>query len=332
MQAITRRSFTTSLLAGVGGLAAAGLIPSLGRARTVVVGGGPAGAMTALALRRSDPATEVLLIERDPTRLGAPAPGAFGQPGAAVTLAGLDAEGVGVLLDEATGIDWRAARLELFSGRTLAFDRIVLAPGTAAVDEAIPGLDAATRHRWPSAWGSAQEARRLAAQLGTLPERGQLVLRLPSEVSHPEVALDRALVLAAWLRRSRPGARLTVLDGSASPDLAGRFREAVAQRGDWVIAEWQRARVTAVDARQGLIETDAGRLRADVVNFVTPRSAGPLARIAGLTDASGWCPCDASGRSSRRGGAVILGDARKGARRTLEQAAPVADALAQVGV
>ncbi|SDF98059.1 FAD-dependent oxidoreductase [Alloyangia pacifica] len=324
MPMLTRRSFTTSLLAGVSGLAAAGLVPPGSRARSLVIGGGPAGAMAALALRRSDPRAEVLLVERDPTRLGTSTAGAFEQPGAGVTLSELDAEGVGVLLDEAAGIDWRTARLELFSGRTLAFDRIVLAPGTAAVAEAIPGLDAVTRHRWPAAWGSTQEARRLAAQLGALPERGHVVLRLPAEISHPEVALDRALLLSAWLRRARPAARLTVLDGSDTQALSGRFHEQVARRGGWLCAEWQRARVTAVDARQGLIETDAGRLRAEVVNFVTPRSAGPLARVAGLADASGWCPCDASGRSLRRAGAVILGDARKGARRTLDQAAHVA--------
>ncbi|WP_226625271.1 FAD-dependent oxidoreductase [Alloyangia pacifica] len=322
MQPFTRRRFTTSLLAGAGALGVAGLLPSLGRARTLVIGGGPAGAMAALRLRHRDPAAEVLLIERDPTRLGGSAPGAFGQPGAGVTLHELDAAGVGVLLDEAAAIDWRSARLELFSGRRMAFDRVMLAPGTAAVDEGLPGLDATARHRWPAAWGSAREAQRLAAQLGALSERGHVVLRLPREISHPEVALDRALVLAAWLRRARPDARLTVLDGSDTGALAERFHAATARRGGWIEATWQRAQVTGVDAESGRIDTDAGRLRADVVNFVTPRSAGPLARIAGLTDGSGWCPCDAAGRSLQRADAVILGDARKGARRTLEGATP----------
>jgi hypothetical protein len=116
---------------------------------------------------------------------------------------------------------------------------------------------------------------------------------------------------------------LSVLE-SAQDSLAEAFvAHAAAQdiraRVDWRTADTG-GRVLHVDAPNGVIETAGGVLQADVVNFVTPRSAGRIARIGGLTDASGWCPCDAWGRSTLRDGAVILGDARAGAVRTTQAA------------
>ncbi|MCR8547481.1 FAD-dependent oxidoreductase [Salipiger sp. P9] len=323
MPRLDRRRFTGTLLAAVAATGAAALIPALGRQRALVIGGGPAGATAALALRQARPDTEVVLIERDPGRLGPAAPGdGFAKPGAGIGLAELRAAGVEVLLDEVTGIAWAGLRAALFSGRSLAFDRLLLAPGTAPVAEPIAGLDARARHLWPAAWGSTREARRLRAQLGALPETGRVVLRLPAELpGHPDIALSRALALSGWLGKHRPQARLTVLDGGSDPALARRFAMLTAARGDRIATDWriapQGGTVLRLDAGRGLIETSQGPLRADVVNFVPPQQAGRIAQIAGLADASGWCPCTETGRSVRQPAALILGDARRGALRTV---------------
>ncbi len=344
MTRFSRRHFVQALLAtgAVGGAAAPGLRAG-GGCHTVVVGGGPAGASAALALRQADPQGPVTLIERDPSRLvraaeagegaGLPLLAALSRPKAGEDWARLARAGVAVVLDDVVDVDGAAARLALFSGRSVAFDRLVLAPGTAARPEPIAGLDAVARHRWPAAWGSRAEARRLVAQLAALPARGHLVLRLPAgEVSHPQVALARALTLARHLARHHPQARFTVLDGSDSPALAQGFADLAARQGLGGVA-WLRpgagGRVLAVDARAGLIGTDAGEIRADVVNFVPPHAAGTLAHLAGLVDASGWCPCDTTGRPSRKlagfdGELRVLGDARKGAKRTMAAAAGIA--------
>lgn len=335
MHSLSRRHFTLGLaaasaLAAAGG-AAIGLRPG---ERTIVIGGGPAGAGAALALRAAHPTARVLLVERDPGRLAREAEdaaaAAFTRPRAEASLEALKAAGIDVVLDDVVEIDWAAARLALFSNRQLAFDRLLLAPGTGPRDEAIPGLDAVARHAWPAAWGSTREARRLAAQLAALPERGHVVLRLPAgEIGHPQAAVARAVGLARHLAAARPAGRLTVLDGSADDRLARAFAEA-APRGPAAGVTWLTAAeggiVRAVDARQGLIETDAGRLRADVVNFVPPLRAGEIARTAGLVDATGWCPCDARGRSSLRDGVLVLGDARKSALRTVAGAVQSAQA------
>ncbi|MGF1659258.1 MAG: FAD-dependent oxidoreductase [Rubrimonas sp.] len=326
MSALTRRQFTRSLLAGA---AATGGGLLLGRSAaaepTIVVGGGPAGAAAALALRRARPGVPVLLIERDPGGLAGAAPkgsdAPFAKPAPRLDAARLREAGVDIALDEVVGVDWRAGRLDLFSGRRIGFGRLVLAPGAAPCDEAIPGLDARARHLWPAAWGGVREARRLAAALDALPARGHVALRLPpGPISHPEVALRRAVDLADFLARRRPHGRLTVLDGGPNPEVEAGFHRLFARGGPRVDVDWRTASrggtVLAVDAERGALETDAGRIRADVVNFAPLQGAGRIARVAGLVDASGWCPCDAGGRSEIRSDVLILGDARKHARRT----------------
>ena len=325
MTRLTRRHVTLGLFATAAVAAAGGAGLALAPSdRAVIVGAGPAGAEAALALRAAHPALRVTLLERDPTRLSREsdtAAAAFTAPRTAATLAGLQAQGIEVMLDDVTDVDWTAGRLALFSGRDAAFDRLYLAPGTSARPEAIAGLDAEARHAMPAAWGNPREARRLAAQLAALPEAGHVVLRLPADLSHPQVALTRALMLSRHLAATRPAARLTVLDATPTPALAQSFAMAkrlqgIAAQVSWITAA-EGATVRAVEARTGRIDTDAGRLSADVINFVPPHQAGAIAQAAGLVDGSGWCPCDARGRSMLRSEAVVLGDARKGAARTL---------------
>ncbi len=321
MLSLSRRAVLFSLTSGLvlTGLPAAA-------SRLVILGGGPAGASAALAVKRQAPAQEVVLIERDPTRLGRPprvAP-AFQRPDAGPDFAMLWQAGVEIVLDEVTGIDWPAARLETLSGRSLAFDRLMVAPGTAPVAEPIPGLDDRTRHLWPAAWGNPREAQRLAAQLNALPDNGHLVLRFPADPSHPEALVSRALALATQLDQRADRARMTILEGGTSRAIQRAFLRASARRNLTIPMAWHHCgtggEIHKVDASAGRIETDAGRLHADLVNFIPPHNAGRIAQVSGLTDASGWCPTSADGHSARRRDVFILGDARDSAVRTVQGA------------
>ncbi|MEO1677768.1 MAG: FAD-dependent oxidoreductase [Pseudomonadota bacterium] len=332
MPTLTRRRFSSALLASIGLAAMNSPRPARARSRTIVIGGGPAGATAAHTLRRHKPAVDILLIERDPARLSSRREQAapFSRPRTELDLEDLRAAHIDVVLDDVVDVDWRAGRLELFSGRALAFDRLLVAPGTAAVPEPIPGLDAAARHRWPAAWGNTRDARRLAAQLSALPEDGHVVLRVPSgPLSHPDAVLARIGALAGHTAL-RPGGRLTVLNGSSDPDLAQRFSRTRPMRTTTDHIAWfgasEGGTVHRIDASRGIIETNAGPVYADVVNFIVPRAAGRIAHIAGLTDHTGWCPCDPGSRSTLRPEAIVIGDAQKNAMRTVRSVSAVAKA------
>ncbi|WP_116134582.1 FAD-dependent oxidoreductase [Tropicimonas sp. IMCC34043] len=325
MQRPNRRRFLRSALAGTATLAAASLFPKPGSAEPcLVIGGGPAGVSAALALRAARPGLPVTLVERDPTRLAAPAAeiAAFLRPAPPADVADLAAAGVSVVLDDVTEVDWASRRLGLFSGRRIAFGSLVMAPGVAPRDEAIAGYDAIARHVWPAAWGSPREARRLSGQLAAMADDGHVVLRLPEGAGgHPAVAAERALTIADFLHRTRPSARLTVLDAAPDSEAARIFAARLPVGGAAARVDWRNAaaggRVFAVDASRGILETGAGTLRADVVNFVVPQGAAAVARLAGLVDDSGWCPCDAGARSLLNPDAIVIGDVRRNATRDL---------------
>jgi len=315
---LSRRALLQGTIAsGLAIVAGVSTLPK--RAEAVVLGAGPAGAAAALRLATSQAGLNVTLIERDPARFstGGLDMAGFTRQNTRLSLQQLKAAGVSILLDTALDVDWTAQRLSLLSGRSIAFDRLYLAPGSAALDENIPGLDARARHMWPAAWGNAREGQRLARSLALMPPAGHVVLRLPRLVSHPEVAARRI----GWILQNMPGpaARLSVLDAGSDPTLRDRALageiQAQSARLSWHLAG-AGGDVRAVDPSRGQIETDAGLIRADVVNFIPQQAAGHIARTSGLTDTSGWCPVDLDGRSTRKACVSVLGDVRKGAQRT----------------
>ena len=189
MHRLTRRNVLRGAFAASIGLAAGGWLPARPKiGRVLIIGGGPAGVATALALREAGSDAQIVLIEKDPTRIiqTAQATSRFMRPNAAASLERLRHAGVEIALDEIVEIDWHVQSAKGFSGRKFAFDRIVMAPGVGVKDEGIAGYDALAQHQWPAAWGSPREAKRLQAQLAAMPENGHVVIRIPEgPVSHP---------------------------------------------------------------------------------------------------------------------------------------------------
>lgn len=328
MRTMNRRNLIAGLLAGGSAIAVgAACQTSAKTGRIVIVGGGPAGVAAALAARRANTGAHLLLLERDPSRLRADSEDrdAFQRPSLGNAMELLAVADIDVALDDIEAIDWPAKTAQALSGRAFAFDEIVLAPGTAARDEGIAGLDDRARHRWPAAWGSRREARRLAAQLAGMPEDGHVVVRLPAgELSHRQGLAHRAVWIAQYLQAKKTAAKLTVLDATGDLSAAEVFASAAAKAGFGKSVQWigggERARVLRVDAAAGVLETPLGTLKADVVNFITPQQAGPIAHAAGLVDKSGWCPCGADQRSLLNPAAFVAGDANRFAKRSLEGA------------
>lgn len=116
--------------------------------RYVVVGGGIAGLSAAEAIRAAEPSAEITLIGAEPAHF-------YSRPGLAYLIAGAiperqltirsRAELRELALDhvagEATALDARAHTITLRSGRTLAYDRLLVATGARSLRPDFAGAD-----------------------------------------------------------------------------------------------------------------------------------------------------------------------------------------------
>src|SRR6266436_2208053 len=138
--------------------------------RIVVIGGGFAGATAARFLKCTDPRLDVTLVEPNPVFAACP----FSNEVIAslrdmrAQLFGYDrvaTAGVVVVHQAATAIDGQARTVTLGNGGKLAYDRLVLAPGSDLRFDALPGYDAAAAERMPHAWKAGEQTLLLRRQL-----------------------------------------------------------------------------------------------------------------------------------------------------------------------
>jgi sulfide dehydrogenase [flavocytochrome c] flavoprotein subunit len=175
--------------------------------------------------------------------------------------------------------------VRLASGDVLKADRIVLAPG---IDfDAVPGLGASDR--MPHAWKAGAQTSLLARQLAAMPSNGVVVLTVPKTPYRcPPGPYERACLMADWLRKNKPGAKLLVLD--ANPDIVtekDNFSRAFLDLYGNIIEYHANAEVTQVDPVSMSLTTAAGTFRsADVVNMIPRQRAGVLLAKAGLANAT----------------------------------------------
>ena len=326
MKAAGRRAFLRMLGAGAGltGLALAGcatpeILPKSGR-RVVVVGGGFGGAIAAKYLRLFDPTLEVILIERNRRYVACPFSNQVitGLRDFEGLTLGYDAlasrYGVRLLFDEVTAIDPATTTVVTRSGR-VRYDRLVLAPGIDFRTELIDGYDPRTTPElMPHAWQAGPQTLLLKRQLAAMPDGGRVLISVPAAPYRcPPGPYERACLVAAWLRRHKPRAKVIVLD--ANPDITAMgalFREAWKTRHAGMIEYLPATRVSGVDTAAGAFVVEGVEsVRGDVLNLIPPQRAGAIAARADLVEEGGhWCPVDPrSFESTRHPGVHVIGDA-----------------------
>jgi len=319
----TRRRHLGSLALGAGLLAGAACsgIPlgKSGAARVIVVGGGFAGASCARALQALDENLAVTLIEPKITYTACPMSNLVlgtSRPLAAQQFGydGIRAQGVTVLHNVATGIDGVARSVTLADGSVLAYDRLVLAPGISFDWQALPGLDEAATQILPHAWQAGAQTELLKGQLRAMPDNGLVVISVPDNPYRcPPGPYERASLIAHYLKAHKPRAKLLILDAKDRFSKQSLFMQAWrVLYGDML--EWQGlsdgARVVSVDAQTRTVHTDFDSITAHVANVIPPQRAGAIARVAGIADASGWCPIDpVTFESTLQAGIYVIGDA-----------------------
>ncbi|MEM9623378.1 MAG: NAD(P)/FAD-dependent oxidoreductase [Pseudomonadota bacterium] len=307
-------------------LSLTGLVPLAGcatlgeqRARVVVIGGGFGGATMARSLKLAAPQLRVTLIEPRQVYtacpfsnlvIGANRPLSAQQFG----FAGVAAAGVEVKHDTAVGVDAVARTVTLASATRIAYDKLVLAPGIELDFTAIPGYDREASRLAPHAWQAGEQTVLLRDQLRAMPAGGTFVMLVPdSPYRCPPGPYERASLVAHYLHHHNPAAKVLILDNKDAFSKQALFQQGwQSQYGDLI--EWQGvadgAAVSEVDVRNKVIHTDFDSVQYDVANVIPPQRAGRIARMAGATDASGWCPIDpATFASTLLNDTYVLGDA-----------------------
>lgn len=282
-----RRDFLKTLGLGMGVLAFPGIIRAASTAHVVVVGGGFGGATAAKYLKHWAPNLEVTLIEPNPqyhscVLSNLVVVNELGLDSITFDYDGLRSQfGVRVRQDRVVGIDATAQTLSLASGGSMAYDRLVLAPGVEF--DAIPGLDS---NQVPHAWKAGAQTLLLQQQLQAMPNGGEFVLTIPpAPYRCPPGPYERACAVADFLQRHKPGSRVTVLD--ANPGItAARNTFSTAFNGIYagVIEYHTDVRVEGVDSAARVLTTNLGEFNADTLNVIPPHRAPQLIRDAGLAN------------------------------------------------
>lgn len=270
-------------------------------ARVLVLGGGFAGATAARYLARWSPRTRVTLVTAPGRYWTCP----FSNTAVAglrevddleVDPSGLDGrDGLEVVRARVTTFDPVRRRATLADGRVLDADRVIVAPGIDVHGEAIPGWTADAAERFPHAWEAGPATRQLRARLEAVPDGGLVVISAPENPYRcPPGPYERASLMAWWLARHRPRARLVILDAKDAFTKDALFRAEWAARYpnlEW-IGRADGGTLRRVDVAAGTVHTDFDDWTPDLACVIPPQSAGRLARDAGLDAGRGWCPVE----------------------------------------
>ena len=302
------------------GAAAVSALPMAARGATsgsvVVVGGGMAGATVAKYLRLwSKGAIAVTLVDRNAAYMSNIMSSMVlsGQRTLASLRYSYDAlkskYGVQVLTDEVSGIDPVSGVVSLGSGKTLAADKIVLAPGMRF--DALPGQSDPLR--MPHAWQAGVQTEVLAKQLAAMPAGGTVVLTIPKVPYRcPPGPYERACLLADWLKAKKPGSKILVLD--ANPDIVvekDNFSQAFFGLHASVLEYHAGVEISSVDDAQMMLYTNQGAVHGDVINLIPPQRAGKIVEQLGLATATGgrFAPVDVLSYQSTLASRIhVIGD------------------------
>lgn len=322
MNALSRRRFLQLL--GLSSAAAAAptllraqaqsVVPAATANRVVVVGGGFAGATVAKYLRLWGGAgVDVTLVEANPSHVSCILSNLVLNNSMSLSqitfnYAALQQKyGVRIVTGKAVGIEGKALRLA--DGQRLDYERLVLAPGIAFLP--VPGLK---MNRVPHAWQAGPQTTILQKQLAAMPAGGTFVMTIPpAPYRCPPGPYERACLVADYLKRTKPGSKVIVLD--ANPKIMAEehtFSTAFNQTHAGIIEYRPGVTLNQVDSRQRIAKTSQGDIRASVLNVIPTQQAGGIVASAGLIPTGQrWAPVNPlSYESTLLPGVHIIGDAQ----------------------
>ena len=317
---LTRRSFLHAIIGGGALTTQASVTWAQARAHIVIIGGGFGGTTCAKYLRRLDNKLAVTLVAPQRRFFTCPLSNA-----ALIDLRALESlsygyeqlrarYGVRVIHAHATEFDPVTRQVHLSNGRTLRYDRLVLAPGAELQWNAVEGYDETASRIFPHAWEAGPQTAVLRRQLQSMPDGGVVVISVPDNPYRcPPGPYERASLIAYYLKQHKPKSKVLILD---SKDLFTKhelFHAAWKQLYpgllEWVAGS-QGGRTQQVDTRSRVVRTELEEYRPAVANIIPPQRAAAIARHVGLDAGKGWCSVRATTfESTVHANVHVIGDA-----------------------
>jgi sulfide dehydrogenase [flavocytochrome c] flavoprotein chain len=302
MGVMRRREFL-----GAGSLALAALPCAPLRSATapvvIIVGAGFAGSRCALALRHLDPGVRVLLFDGRSDYHTCPMSnealvGLRTLASLAVSRAGLKGTGVEYSRAAIAAIDPAKRTVQLQDGASLAWDRLVVAPGIRMLAGDPEGYDEAAALRMPHAWEAGPLTDLLARYLAAVPDGGTVAISVPAGLMRcPPAPYERASLIAEYLMRRRRRCKLLIFDANNHFPRQDVFTAAWAQLYPGVI-EWiapnDGGAITRVDPGTNTLYSTSGAHRVALASVIPRQAPGALALASGLCSGHGWCPVKAA--------------------------------------
>ncbi|HTP45943.1 MAG TPA: NAD(P)/FAD-dependent oxidoreductase [Casimicrobiaceae bacterium] len=318
---VTRRGFLKAGAASLAGISLAiGRGRAAERARVVVVGAGYGGATAAKYIRKwSSGAIDVALIEREREFISCPMSnlvvgGSRSLEDITIAYDGLDRWGVRRLRDEAVAIDPGGRQISLASGASLAYDRLVLAPGIDFIWALVPSLASAqAQAKVLHAWKAGPQTIALRRQLEAMPDGGVFVLHIPKAPYRCAPGpYERACQVAFYFSARKPRSKVIILD--ANPEVQSKkalFAAAWSERYRGIVEYRPDSELVDVDVATLTARLDFDEVKADVLNVIPPQRAAAIASQLGMANANErFCQVDfLTYESTAQKNIHVLGDA-----------------------
>lgn len=322
MNGLTRRQFGLLLGAGASSLAMPAYLRAQEKPRVVVIGGGPGGATVAKYVARdSEGAIDVTLINDTETfttcffsnlylgdfRTFESITHSYDQLASNY--------GITKATDRAVSVDRDAKTVTLAGGATLAYDRLVLAPGIDVIYDSVPGYSEEAAQIAPHAWRAGPQTQLLKEKLDAV-EDGQNIVMVapPNPFRCPPGPYERISMFAHVLKKKRlTRSKIFVLDYKENFSKQGLFTEGWEKHYPGVV-EWYgpdvHGGIKNVDAAAGTVETELDTFEGALLNIIPAQRAGAIVAAAGVINDAGWCPIDENSmRSTVDDSIYVLGDA-----------------------
>ena len=249
-------------------------------------------------------------------------------------------EQINIINDIAININAEKKYISLGSNEKIAYDKLVVAPGTSLNFTTIDGYDENSALLFPHAYAgsSADQWKILYSQINNMPDGGTVAISVPKRPYRCTPApYERASFIAAFLKQNKPKSKVLILDSKNEFPLMSLvlqiWQEEYGDLIEWVSADFGGEIIAINNKTKELMSVDE-KFSPDVINLIPPQISGKIALDNGLTDNSGWSPVFGNTFESKiapdiylLGDTINAGDMPKSASSAQSQAEVVADAI-----